>query len=73
MAYTSYHAGALHRAGRSGSAFSSFFHALNVWRERQALARLTTEQLRDIGVTPDEAQTEAKRPIWDVPTGWKRS
>ncbi|MGE8500008.1 MAG: DUF1127 domain-containing protein [Pseudomonas sp.] len=37
------------------------------WRRlstRQALLRLTDEQLRDIGLTRDEANREAHRPFW---------
>lgn len=37
------------------------------WRRlttRQALLRLTDEQLRDIGLTRDEANREAYRPFW---------
>ncbi len=37
-----------------------------VYRERRALARLDDSALRDIGLTREEADREAKRPIWDV-------
>jgi len=62
----------MHRAGRSGSAFSTFFLAFGVWRERRALARLSDTQLSDIGVSRAQAKAEAKRPIWDVPVTWRR-
>lgn len=34
-------------------------------RQRRDLLELTDEQLRDIGVTPEEARREAARPFWD--------
>lgn len=37
-------------------------------RERLELANLSDEQLKDIGITPDQAQIEASRPSWDLPT-----
>lgn len=47
-------------------------HGFEVRRSRNALLELTDEQLRDIGLNPDEAAREAKRPIWDrnSPFGW---
>lgn len=41
-------------------------------RQRLQLAELDAKQLRDIGVTADQASAEAKRPIWDVPAHWLR-
>ncbi|WP_371054528.1 DUF1127 domain-containing protein [Rhodosalinus sp. K401] len=41
-------------------------------RQRRALAKLDASRLRDIGLTRDEALAEACRPIWDVPTYWRR-
>ena len=38
---------------------------------REALALLDADQLRDIGVTREEADAEASRPIWDTPTTWR--
>lgn len=34
-------------------------------RQRRDLLELTDEQLRDIGVTAEEARREAARPFWD--------
>ena len=51
--------------------------ALRLWdllalrQQRRALARLDAAQLRDIGRTLDEAQAEARRPIWDAPAHWR--
>lgn len=41
-----------------------------IWRQRQALKRLDTAALRDIGVTRSEADAEARRSIWDAPDTW---
>lgn len=72
MAHTTPLAGArLHRAGRSGPAFSLLFRVFSVFRERQALARLTDAQLSDVGLTRAQALAEAKRPLWDVPATWR--
>jgi uncharacterized protein YjiS (DUF1127 family) len=42
---------------------------LQVARERRALAAMTAQQLRDIGVSPASAAREAARPFWDLPEG----
>lgn len=47
-------------------------HGFKVQRTRRALRQLTDEQLRDIGLRPDEAAREAKRPIWDRNTTFNR-
>ncbi|UYP66582.1 DUF1127 domain-containing protein [Thalassobacter stenotrophicus] len=41
-------------------------------RQRRALATMDARQLADIGVTPDQARTEAARPVWDVPSHWQQ-
>ncbi len=40
-----------------------------VARERSRLGRLTTEQLRDMGIDMEAARREAARPFWDLPAG----
>ena len=40
--------------------------------QRRALARLDAVQLQDMGISADDAESEALRPIWDVPTHWRR-
>lgn len=45
---------------------------LDLWRSRQALARLDATALEDIGLSSKQAKTEASRPIWDVPENWIR-
>jgi uncharacterized protein YjiS (DUF1127 family) len=41
-------------------------------RSRGRLARLDDHLLQDIGLTREEAEAEATRPIWDVPSHWKQ-
>ena len=52
----------------SGNAPASLFTQLSQWaarrRDRQMLARLDAHLLRDIGLTPDEAQAECGKPVW---------
>ncbi|WP_425091948.1 DUF1127 domain-containing protein [Tropicimonas sp. S265A] len=40
-------------------------------RQRRQLKSLDAHLLRDIGLEPDEADSEARRPVWDVPSNWK--
>lgn len=46
--------------------------AVGCQRTRVALRDLTDRQLRDIGLTRSDVETEATRPIWDVPVHWPR-
>lgn len=41
-----------------------------LWRQRRQLARLGSERLDDLGLTPQQARREAARAIWDVPQHW---
>ena len=43
---------------------------VDLYRQRQALARLDDAALADIGLTREEADSEARRPIWDAPRHW---
>lgn len=43
----------------------------DVRKTRIDLSRLTDEQLRDVGLTRDDVETELARPIWDVPPHWR--
>lgn len=45
---------------------------LALHRQRNDLALLDDRMLADIGLTRDEAETEANRPMWDVPDHWRR-
>ena len=55
-------------ANRSGLGLMDL---IGLRRQRQHLKGLTPEQLADIGVTASEAEAEAERPIWDVPSYWR--
>ena len=41
-------------------------------RQRRSLHYLSDHILDDIGVTRAAAEYEADRPVWDVPTTWRR-
>jgi len=43
---------------------------IDLWRSRQALAKLDAHALQDIGISAKEAQNEAQKPVWDVPKNW---
>jgi uncharacterized protein YjiS (DUF1127 family) len=45
---------------------------LGLARTRAALRSLDDRMLRDIGVSRAQADSEAARPVWDVPAGWRR-
>lgn len=49
---------------RIAQALSTMF---GTYMQRRALARLDANALADIGLTRAQAQTEAARPIWDLP------
>ena len=66
-------------SNRTTAARPALFHLrerlslrLALWRSRLALDRLDAHQLRDIGLTRDEASREARKPIWDAPENWLR-
>ena len=41
-------------------------------RQRQHLGALDGAALKDIGLTRDQADREAARPLWDVPAFWRQ-
>lgn len=45
---------------------------LSLARSRRALANLSKAQLRDAGITPEEARHEAARKPWDASASWRR-
>jgi uncharacterized protein YjiS (DUF1127 family) len=51
--------------------FARIRTAAALWHQRRALLEMGPHQLRDIGISPDEALAEARRPIWDVPPAWR--
>ncbi len=50
--------------------WTSLARADGVYRQRQALAKMTDHMLDDIGISRTEALTEAAKPLWDVPQHW---
>ncbi|AHD00329.1 DUF1127 domain-containing protein [Leisingera methylohalidivorans] len=45
---------------------------LSAWRQRRQLAKLDARALDDIGLTPSEADAEARRGFWSAPDHWTR-
>lgn len=43
---------------------------LAIWRTRRALAKLDSNQLKDIGISAAQARREARLAVWDVPSNW---
>ncbi len=56
------------RSARPLRLFSLAFQVLSVHRQRRRLAELSDHNLADIGITREEAQTEAARSFWDLPS-----
>lgn len=56
----------------ANSIFGALGQMVALRRQRRALAKLDAVQLCDIGVGRAQAQAEAMRPVWDVPTNWLR-
>lgn len=48
-----------------------FMNYVALYRQRRALASLDDTRLADLGLSRHEANTEAKRPVWDAPLHWK--
>lgn len=65
MAYARSHPLALRRRRFSPLAMIAAYAAAR--RERQALAKLDTHLLEDIGLSERAAWSEAKRPFWELP------
>lgn len=59
------------RSLRPTSILRRFAGYIALTRQRRHLRALDAHVLHDIGVTRDEAVTEANRPGWDVPDHWK--
>lgn len=41
--------------------------SFTVWKQRRALAALAPHQLKDMGISRQNAALEAARPLWDLP------
>ncbi len=71
MAQTEFFARARNSRSVTFARFVGLDRLVGLWRSRQALSRLDSDALADIGVTPQDAQKEAARPVWDVPHNWR--
>jgi uncharacterized protein YjiS (DUF1127 family) len=60
-------------AGRSTPAtlFGRVGSAIAVWRQRRALASLPAHLRRDVGLSAEDVDREARRHLWDVPNHWR--
>lgn len=47
-------------------------NALHLHRSRRQLGQLAPHLLRDIGLTPEQAHSEAIRPVWDAAEHWRQ-
>ncbi len=56
--------GFVNAAGKSFSLVALF---IQIGRERHALARLSDAELRDIGISRENANRESKRSVFDIP------
>lgn len=54
------------------SVLGKLWAALSMMRQRRRLAQLDDRALQDIGLTRTEAETEARRAIWDAPEIWHK-
>lgn len=57
-------------APRSGR--PAILNMIAVWKQRRQLRALDDRALNDIGITRQDALTEASRPVWNVPMHWLR-
>lgn len=60
-----------HSTARPVGVLRRVFAALSLHRQRRRLAQLDDHLLRDIGLTRAEAEAEAARAPWDVPSHWR--
>ena len=56
------------RGKRTQGFWARVWTAFRVHQERQELANMTDHMLADIGLTREEAEQEAGKPIWELPT-----
>jgi len=56
--------------GRTLSLFTRLIQVNALMRQRHALRNLDQARLEDLGLSREQADAEARRPIWDVPNTW---
>ncbi len=54
------------------SLLRGFANRISTRKQRAALAALDADQLKDLGLSREQALREAKRPVWDAPLHWLR-
>ena len=54
-----------------GSLLKAVIKMTALYKQRRDLARLTSDQLADIGVSAAAAREEANRSVWDIPQSWR--
>jgi len=59
------------RSAQRRSVWQRIGQALGLRRQRARLLLLDPHLLRDIGITHEQAQTEAARPLWEAPPHWR--
>ncbi|WP_235438913.1 DUF1127 domain-containing protein [Candidatus Rhodobacter oscarellae] len=42
-----------------------------LFRQRHALNTLDDHALKDLGLTREQAEAEARRAVWDAPSHWR--
>ena len=52
------------------SLIRTLLQAVELRQQRRNLARLSSEQLSDIGITRRQAMDEAARNVWNAPQHW---
>ncbi len=57
-------------SARRPGLLKSMTNMVQLFKERRALAALDADALADIGISRQQALTEASRPTWDAPDYW---
>ena len=60
------------KRGSLSAKVARMHQALTARAQRKHLADLDDAQLADIGLTRSQASYEASRPLWDLPSNWRR-
>ncbi len=50
----------------------SLLDLLSFWQQRRMMRELSEETLADIGLTRQDAEKEARKLPWDVPSTWRQ-
>ncbi|MEL6682695.1 MAG: DUF1127 domain-containing protein [Pseudomonadota bacterium] len=61
-----------HQLNAKAGLWGTLTSVMALRQQRKALKDLDEHLLRDIGVTRQDAEIEAEKPIWDVPRHWFR-